>query len=225
MPPDLWTAVDRYIDDLFVPSDPALDLALEASAAAGLPTIQVSPSQGKLLHVVARATGARRVLEIGTLGGYSAIWLARALPAGGRLVTIELDPAHADVARRAFERAGLMSAIDLRVGAALDVLPALAAERQDPFDLIFIDADKVSYPDYLTWAVALARVGSLIVADNVVRDGAIIDAQSDDPAVVGVRRFNAAVAADGRLTATAVQTVGSKGYDGFAAILVTRTGA
>jgi predicted O-methyltransferase YrrM len=222
MTSDRWTAVDQYVDDLLVGADPALQAALEATAAAGMPAISVSPSQGKLLHLLARAMGARHILELGTLGGYSAIWLARALPAGGRLVTIEAKPEHADVARGSFARAKVSDLIDLRVGAALDVLPRLAAERAGPFDLIFIDADKPNYPHYLDWSLRLARAGSLIIADNVVRDGAVVDAESTDPMVQGARQFNARLAADPRVISTIVQTVGSKGYDGFAAALVIR---
>jgi predicted O-methyltransferase YrrM len=218
---DQWTAVDRYLTELLVPPDPALDEALEDSAAAGLPLINVSPCLGKLLFLLAKLAGARRILEIGTLGGYSAIWLARALPPGGRLVTLELDARYAAVARRNFARAGLSDVIDLRLGPALDTLPQLASAGVSPFDLVFIDADKRSYSEYLSWAIRLARSGTLIVADNVVRQGAIIDASSDNGGVIGVRRFNAAVAADPRLTATAIQTVGVKGYDGFAIVLVT----
>ena len=218
---DQWTAVDRYITDLLVPSDSALDGALEASTGAGLPAINVSASQGKWLYLMAKVMGARNILEIGTLGGYSTIWLARALPPGGRLVTLEVDAVHAEVARRNFARAGLADVIELRHGPALDTLPTLAAEGADPFDMIFIDADKPSYADYLAWAVRLSRSGSLIVADNVVRDGAVIDANSQDPAVQGMRRFNAALAAEPRVTATQIQTVGVKGYDGFAVIVVT----
>lgn len=216
MAQDQWTAVDRYITDLFVPSDPALDAALEASTEAGLPPINVSPNQGKLLFLMAKMKGVRSILEIGTLGGYSTIWLARALPAGGRLVTLEVNAEYAAVARRSFARAGLADVIELQLGPALDTLPKLAG----PFDMIFIDADKQSYPDYLRWAVKLSRPGSLIVADNVVRSGAVIDANSADPAVQGMRRFNAALAAEPRLIATAIQTVGVKGYDGFAVIVV-----
>ena len=216
MAQDQWTAVDRYITDLFVPSDPALDAALEASTEAGLPPINVSPNQGKLLFLMAKMKGVRSILEIGTLGGYSTIWLARALPAGGRLVTLEVNAEYAAVARRSFARAGLADVIELQLGPALDTLPKLAG----PFDMIFIDADKQSYPDYLPWAVKLSRPGSLIVADNVVRSGAVIDANSADPAVQGMRRFNAALAAEPRLIATAIQTVGVKGYDGFAVIVV-----
>jgi predicted O-methyltransferase YrrM len=214
-------AVDRYLDDTIVGADAALEAALASSAAADLPAISVSPSQGKLLHVIAKAMGARRILELGTLGGYSAIWLARALPPGGRLVTIEADPKHADVARRNLERAGVAAVVDLRVGAALDVLPQVQAERSGPFDFVFIDADKANYPQYLDWAIRLSRPGSLIVADNVIRKGAVIEAGTSDTAVAAMRRMMAQLQSDPRVTATAIQTVGVKGYDGFAAILVT----
>ena len=217
---ETWTAVDRYLADLFVPSDPALDAALEASAAAGLPAISISPNQGKLLQLLARVQGARNILEIGTLGGYSTIWLARSLPAGGRLITLEFEPKHAEVARANFARAGLAGVVELRVGRALDTLPQLAAEGRGPFDLIFIDADKENYADYFVWALKLARRGTLIIADNVVRKGAVTDAGSSDPLVQGVRRFNELLAAEKRVSATVFQTVGTKGYDGFAIALV-----
>jgi len=216
-PLDTWVAVDRYIAGALVPSDPALDAALEASAEAGLPPIQVSPNQGKFLHLLAQAIGARTILEIGTLGGYSAIWLARALPPGGRLITLEADPRHAAIARANFARAGLADVVELRVGRALETLPELAG----PFDFIFIDADKPSNADYFAWALKLSRRGSLIVIDNVIRDGAVIDAASADPDVQGVRRLNELLAAEPRVSATAIQTVGSKGYDGFVMALVT----
>ncbi len=218
---ETWTAVDRYLAELFVPSDPALDAALEASVAAGLPPINVSPNQGKLLQLLARMQGARNILEIGTLGGYSTIWLARALPAGGRLITLEFEPKHAEVARANLVRAGLAGVVELRVGRALDTLPQLAAEGRGPFDLIFIDADKESYPDYFAWALKFARRGTVIIADNVVRKGAVSDAGSSDPLVQSVRRFNELLAAEKRVSATVIQTVGSKGYDGFAIALVT----
>jgi predicted O-methyltransferase YrrM len=217
---ETWTAVDRYLADLFVPSDSALDAALEASAAAGLPAINVSPNQGKLLQLLARMQGARNILEIGTLGGYSTIWLARALPAGGRLITLEFEPKHAEVARASLVRAGLAGVVELRVGRALDTLPQLAAEGRGPFDLIFIDADKENYADYFVWALKLARRGTLIIADNVVRKGAVTDAGSSDPLVQGVRRFHDLLAAEKRVSATVFQTVGTKGYDGFAIALV-----
>jgi predicted O-methyltransferase YrrM len=221
MSQEQWTAVDRYITDLLVPPDPALDAALAASAAAGLPAIHVSPNQGKLLHLLARVTGARSILEVGTLGGYSTIWLARALPAGGRLVTLEADPKHAEVARANIAAAGLADMVELRLGPAQETLPQLAAEGRGPFDLVFIDADKPSTPDYFGWALRLSRRGSLIVVDNVVRKGAVADPASDDPSVQGVRRFYERLAAEPGVSATAVQTVGDKGHDGFAVALVT----
>ena len=221
MSQDQWTAVDRYITDRLVPSDPALEASLRASAAAGLPPINVSPNQGKLLQLLARVRGARSILEVGTLGGYSTIWLARALPPDGRLITLEADPKHAEVALANIASAGLADVVDLRLGRALDTLPQLAAEGRGPFDLIFIDADKPSTPDYFAWAVKLSRVGSLIIVDNVVRKGAVIDAAGNDPDVVGVRRFYERLAAEPRVSATAIQTVGTKGYDGFAIVLVT----
>lgn len=214
-----WTAVDDYYSDLLVPTDPVLDAVLAASEAGGLPAHNVAPNQGKLLMLLAQIQQAQTILEIGTLGGYSTIWLARALPAGGRLITLEANPKHAEVARANIARAGLSEVVDLRVGRAIETLPQLT--DQAPFDLIFIDADKPSNPDYFTWALKLSRKGTLIIADNVVRDGAVIDADSDDPNVQGIRRFNELVAAEPRVSATAIQTVGSKGYDGFALILVT----
>jgi predicted O-methyltransferase YrrM len=217
---DQWTAVDRYITDALVPADPVLEAALQASTDAGLPAINVAPNQGKLLHLLARIHGARIILEIGTLGGYSTIWLARALPAGGWLVTLELDPKHAEVARANFVRAGLAGVIELRLGRALDTLPSLAAEKRGPFDLIFIDADKVSIPEYFAWALKLSRPGTVIIVDNVVRKGAVVDATSTDPSVQGVRRFNQLLAAEKRVSATSLQTVGSKGYDGFTLAVV-----
>jgi predicted O-methyltransferase YrrM len=216
-----WTAVDRYITDTLLSPDTALDAALKASADAGLPPISVSPNQGKLLQLLAQVQGARNILEMGTLGGYSTIWLARALPSGGRLITLEFDPKHAEVARANIARAGLAEVVELRVGPALETLPQLAAERRGPFDFIFIDADKGNYPGYFTWALKLSRPGTLIIADNVVRKGAVIDAASDDPNVRGVRRFHELVATERRVNATAIQTVGSKGHDGFALMLVT----
>ena len=212
---DLWTAVDRYITDLLVRPDDSLHSALKASAAAGLPAINVSPPQGKFLMLLAQILGARNILELGTLAGYSTIWLARALPTGGRIITLESEPKHAEVARANIARAGFAEIVELRVGPALETLSQLAAERRAPFDLIFIDADKATYPEYFKWALKLSRRGTLIVADNVVRKGAVLDPKSDDPSVRGVRRFNDLVAAESRVSATAIQTVGSKGYDGF----------
>ncbi|HZG14785.1 MAG TPA: O-methyltransferase [Candidatus Bathyarchaeia archaeon] len=211
-----WTEVDRYITDMLIPADPALDAALKANAAAGLPPIDVAPNQGKLLHLLAKIQGAKTILEIGTLGGYSTIWLARALSEGGRLITLEYAPKHAEVARANIERAGLSHMVEVRVGLALDSLEQLAAEGCGPFDLIFIDADKPNNPAYLEWAIKLSRPGSLIIGDNVVRNGEVIDAASDNPTVQGVRRFYEMLSTDTRVSATAIQTVGSKGYDGFA---------
>ncbi|OLB76001.1 MAG: methyltransferase [Actinobacteria bacterium 13_2_20CM_2_71_6] len=212
-----WTAVDTYFTELLVPPDPALEAALAASAAAGLPPMQVSPSQGKLLMLLARLHGARRILEIGTLGGYSTIWLARALPEGGRVVTLEADPRYAEVARANVARAGLSDVVEVRVGPALATLAGL----DGPFDFVFIDADKANNPPYLEWSLKLSRPGSVIVADNVVRRGEVVDPASANPSVQGIRRFTELLAADPRVTATAIQTVGEKGYDGFALALVT----
>lgn len=216
-----WAAVDDWFSDRLVPVDPVLDAALDANTRAGLPAHDVSPSQGRLLQLLALVRGARRILEIGTLGGYSTICLARTLPAGGTVVTIEADPAHAEVARSNVARAGLADLVDIRVGAALDVLPQLVAEDRGPFDLVFIDADKPNNPQYLTWALRLAAPGTVLVADNVVRNGAVIDADSPDPSVQGIRHFTEQLAAEPRLSATAIQTVGTKGYDGFILALVT----
>lgn len=213
-----WTAVDDYFNGLLVPPDPALDEALRASAEARLPSINVAPNQGKLLHLLARIHGTRKILEIGTLGGYSTIWLARALPPGGRLVTLEAEPRHFEVARANVARAGLSDVVELRLGRALDTLPGLVGDA--PFDLVFIDADKPSNPDYFAWALKLTRPGSLIVVDNVVRRGAVADPASADPAVAGVRRLVDLIAAEPRVTATALQTVGGKGHDGFLLALV-----
>ncbi len=223
MSQEQWTAVDRYITDMLVPRDEALDAALAASVEAGLPPISVAPNQGKLLNLIARMQGAKTILEIGTLGGYSTIWLARALPPGGRLVTLEYDPRHADVARVNIARAGLSHLVDIRVGRAIDTLPKLATEGRGPFDLTFIDADKQSTAEYFAWAVTLSRPGSVIIVDNVVRDGAVADAATTDASVQGVRRGYEAMAAESRVSATAIQTVGAKGYDGLA-IAVVRAG-
>jgi predicted O-methyltransferase YrrM len=217
---DRWTGVDRYLADRLLKSDAALDAALEASAAAGLPAHGVSPTQGRLLELLARIQGARTILEIGTLGGYSTIWLGRALPPDGRLVTLEANPHYAEVARANLARAGLAEAVELHVGLAETTLARLAADGDGPFDLIFIDADKAGNAQYLTWALALSRAGTLIVADNVVRGGAVVDGDSADPGVQGVRRFFDLLAAHARVSATAIQTVGEKGYDGFALALV-----
>src|SRR5882724_2551514 len=217
---ETWNAVDQYFSDLLVKPDSALNEALKASTAAGLPEISVSANQGKMLFLLARLMGARRILELGTLGGYSTIWLARSLPADGRLITLEFEQKHADVARANITRAGLAGKVEVRVGRAIDSLPQLAAEGLGPFDLIFIDADKPSYPDYFPWALKLSRSGTLIIADNVVRKGAVADPNSTDPNVLGVRRMNELIAREPRVTATALQTVGVKGYDGLAFALV-----
>ncbi|MGR4878724.1 O-methyltransferase [Streptomyces sp. LARHCF249] len=214
-----WTAVDAYFDGLLVEEDEALTAATADSEAAGLPAHQVAPNQGKLLHLLARIRGARRILEIGTLGGYSTIWLARALPEGGQVVTLEVDARCAEVAAANIARAGLQDVVDIRQGKAVDLLPQLTGT--EPFDLVFIDADKPSNPQYLEWALKLTRPGSVIIGDNVVRDGAVVDATSSDPRVQGVRRFTELIAEQPRLTATALQTVGSKGYDGLVMALVT----
>lgn len=218
---DTWTKVDDYIADRFAVEDEALTAALEDSEAAGLPSISVSAAQGSLLHVLVRAVGARSVLEIGTLGGYSTIWLARALPADGRMITLEANPTHAAVAQRNLERAGVADKVEIRTGPAQETLPALIAEGAGPFDFIFIDADKEGYPAYLALTLELARPGTLIVADNVIRDGRVLDETSNDANVQGARRFNDLLAAEPRVTATLLQTVGSKGYDGFALAVVT----
>jgi predicted O-methyltransferase YrrM len=217
---ELWTAVDHYFEGKLVPADPVLDEALASTRAAGLPSIQVSATQGKLLHLLARVRGARRILEVGTLGGYSAIWLARALPADGHLVTLEVSPAHAAVATANVARAGLAGLVDIRVGAALDTLPKLAAEAGEPFDLVFIDADKVNNPKYFTWALKLTKPGSLIIVDNVVRHGQVANPDSDDPSILGTRELHDLIAAEPRVDATTIQTVGTKGYDGFTLALV-----
>jgi predicted O-methyltransferase YrrM len=221
MSQELWSAVDSYITDLFFERDPALEAALAASAAAGLPAINVSPTQGKLLHLLARMQNARRILELGTLGGYSTIWLARALPADGHLITLELEPKHGEVAQKNLTLAGVADRVTIRIGRALDSLQQLIAEAAGPFDLIFIDADKASYSDYLICSLKLARPGTLIIADNVVRKGAVADPASSDVHVQGIRRFNETLAKLSSVSTTVIQTVGSKGYDGMALILVT----
>ena len=217
MTQDVWTAVDNYFDGALAPSDPVLDAALKATEAGGLPSIQVSTAQGKQLHLLARSIGARRILEVGTLGGYSAIWLARALPADGQLITLEVDPHHAEVARANLANAGLADRAEVRVGPAIETLPQL----EGPFDFAFIDADKASNADYFVHAVRLSRPGTMIVVDNVVRGGAVVNAGNGNPAVQGVRRLVDAVAAEPRVSATVIQTVGTKGYDGYLFALVT----
>jgi predicted O-methyltransferase YrrM len=218
----LWTAVDRYLGDLLAPSDEHLDAALKANRKAGLPAIDVSLLQGKFLHVLVQMTQAKRVLEIGLLGGYSTIWMARALPRGGRIVSLEFSPKHADVARANLRRAGVLSRVEIRVGPALESLPVLASERGGKFDLIFIDADKGNNPHYLEWALKLSRRGTVILVDNVARQGKIIDAKSADPDIQGTRRCLAMMAANPRLSAFAMQTAGVKGLDGFAMAVVIR---
>lgn len=217
---ETFAAVDAFIGETLAPEDEALRGALDAAAEAGLPQIQVSPPQGRLLHLLARLQGARTVLEFGTLGGYSTILLARALPEGGRLITLEADPAYAEVARGSIERAGLGALVEIRVGPALETLTTLEEEGAGPFDFVFIDADKVNTPNYCAWALDRTRPGGLIVADNVVRDGTLADATSPDPAVEAQRRLHQMLAADPRVGATTIQTVGSKGYDGFTVALV-----
>ncbi len=217
MTQERWSEVDDYFAEVLVPSDPALDAALHASEEAGLPSIAVAPNQGKLLNLLARMIGARSILEIGTLGGYSTIWLARALPPQGRLVTLEFDPKHAEVARGNVDAAGLGALVDIRVGKALDLLP----DVDGPVDLAFLDADKVNNPAYFEASLKLTRPGGLIVIDNVVRGGAVADESSSDPSVQGIRRMNELIAAEPRVDATALQTVGAKGYDGLTIALVT----
>lgn len=215
-----WAAVDNYFASLLAPEDAPLRATLEANSAAGLPAIDVSPLQGKFLQLLVQMTQARRVLEIGTLGGYSTIWMARELPSDGRIVTLEYNPAHADVARANLLRAGLLDRVDLRIGRALDLLPTLAESGAAPFDVVFIDADKRSNPDYLDWALRLSRPGTVIAVDNVVRNGKIVNEKSKDEDVIGIRRMTEQIASHPRLSATVLQTVGDKGYDGIALAVV-----
>ena len=217
---ETWTAVDDYASELLAPHDEALEAAIAASESAGLPAIQVSPPQGKLLALLAKSIGARTALEFGTLGGYSTIWLGRALPDNGRLITLEADPAYADVARANVERAGIGALVEVRVGPALETLPKLEVEGVGPFDLVFIDADKVNTPSYFAWSLERTRPGGLIVADNVVRGGALVDEANEDPAIAAQRRFHEMLAVEKRVDATTIQTVGGKGYDGFTLALV-----
>jgi len=221
MTQEQWTAVDRYLTDLLVPADPSLDAVLQASADAGLPAISVAANQGKLLHLLALASRAQAILEIGTLGGYSTIWLARALPAFGHLVTLEADPRHAAVAQGNISRAGLSDVVEVMLGPAAETLPTLVAQHRPPFDLVFIDADKSSTSEYFAWSLQLTHVGSLIVVDNVVRNGGIVEPGFDDPNIGGMRRFLDHLANEPRVSATAIQTVGIKGYDGFVLAVVT----
>ena len=220
MDQETWTAVDGYLAEKLIPSDPALDSAQAATAAAGMPAISVSPTQGKLLELLAMTLRAKSILEIGTLGGYSTIWLARGLASGGKIITLEKEPKHADVARANIARAGFAEVVELRVGGALDLLPKLASEDHEPFDLVFIDADKQNIPAYFDWAVTLAHAGSMIIVDNVVRDGDVINADTDDTSTQGVRRFFDRVSTSALVTSTAIQTVGVKGYDGFTLSIV-----
>ena len=215
-----WSEVDSYFAKTLVGSDPTLDEALAANAAAGLPSIDVSAPQGKLIHLLARMMGARKALEIGTLGGYSTIWLASALPHDGRLITLERNARHAEVARQNVARAGLGGKVEIRTGAALETLPKIEAEGLGPFDFVFIDADKANNAAYVEWALKLSRPGTAIVVDNVVRQGDVVDATSRDPDVIGVRRMFDLMAREPRLSATAIQTVGAKGWDGFALAIV-----
>jgi predicted O-methyltransferase YrrM len=215
-----WTAVDDYFSKLLLPPDKALEQALADSVAAGLPAIAVSPLQGKQLLLLAQMQNPKRILEIGTLGGYSTIWLARALPNDGELITCEFSPKHAEVARANIARAGLSHLVEIRVGPALETLPLLAAEKRGPFDFIFVDADKKNNPGYFEWALKLSRPGSVILVDNVVRDGAVADLKNTDPHIVGTRRMHELIAGETRVTATAIQTVGAKGYDGYTLIRV-----
>ena len=216
----LWGRVDEYIVDKLVQEDASLEAALAANAAAGLPAMDVSAAQGKYLNLMVRITGAKRVLELGTLGGYSTIWMAKALPADGRLVTLEFDPRHAQVARRNIDQSGVGDKVTIHVGAAVDTLPVVAAQNPEPFDFIFIDADKPSNPIYLDWAVKLSRPGTVIILDNVIRDGKVLDPDNTDPRIIGTRAAYDIIGAHPRLQATALQTVGSKGWDGFAIMLV-----
>lgn len=217
---NVWSQVDAYLDGLLAPADTALAAALDSNRDAGLPSIDVPASLGKFLAMLVQIAGARRVLEVGTLGGYSTIWMARALPVDGRLVTLELKPENAAIARANLARAGILDRVEIRVAPALDSLRNLVAGGAAPFDLIFLDADKKSLPDYLDWSLKLARPGTVILADNVVRDGKVLDADSGDPDVEGVRRFLEDAAKNPRLSATALQTVGARGYDGFAVVRV-----
>ncbi len=217
---EIWSAADLYFADLLAPSDAQLDAALAANHAAELPAIDVSRNQGKFLHLLVRITQAKRVLEVGLLGGYSTIWMARALPQGGRIISLEYSQKHADVARKNLDRAGLLDRVQIRVGPALETLPVLAAEEAGPFDLIFLDADKPNNPNYLEWALKLARPGTVIVVDNIVRQGKVVDGGSSDANVQGSRKTVERMAAEPRLSAVVMQTVGSKGHDGFAIAVV-----
>ena len=216
-----WSEVDSYFAKTLIGSDAPLEEALAANAASGLPSIDVSPTQGKLIHLLARTCGTRKALEVGTLGGYSTIWLARALPDDGRLITLEMSARHADVARRNVANAGLGDKVEIRTGPALETLPKIEAEGLGPFDFVFIDADKTNNAAYLEWALRLSRPGTAIMVDNVVREGEVVDAASRSADVVGVRRMFDLIAREPRLSATAIQTVGAKGWDGFALAIVS----
>ena len=221
---DQWTAVDRYLTSLLVPPDTVLEATLATSADAGLPSINVAPNQGKLLNLLALVSGARTILEIGTLGAYSTIWLARALPSSGRLVSLEADPRHAAVARENIARAGLSDAVEILVGPAAESLPKLRDQRRAPFDFVFIDADKPSTAEYFAWSLEMSHVGTLIVVDNVVRQGQVVESASSDRNVQGMRRFLDQLANEPRVSATAIQTVGVKGHDGFVlAVVIAET--
>jgi predicted O-methyltransferase YrrM len=223
MTENIWTQVDDYIEKSLLGADPELEAALAASGAAGLPAIAVSPAQGKMLQLLARINGTERILEVGALGGYSTIWLARALPPGGRLVTLEADPHHAEVARDNIKRAHLAGVVDIRVGPALETLPRLLQESAGPFDFVFIDADKENNPAYVEWAVKLGRPGTVVVVDNVVREGSVLEAASTDAQVKGTRALYDLLGRDPRFDSTVIQTVGRKGYDGFALAIVKTT--
>ena len=215
----IFESVDKYISDLF-PQDDALNAAEQSHKLEKIPLINVSPNLGKLLHLLAKLSNAKKILEVGTLAGYSTIWMARALPEDGKLITLEIDPRHAEVARRNINRAGLSSKVEIRIGKAIDLLPQLVDEKAGPFDMIFIDADKPPYTEYFEWALKLARPGTLIIADNVIRDGKVLNPNHDDPMVNGAQRFNKALAANKKVTATILQTVGVKEYDGMAIAIV-----
>ena len=217
---DQWTVFDQYVEDLLLPSDPVLTAAIEASVAAGLPPIQVSPTQGKFLQLLVQSVRARSVLEIGTLGGYSTLWLGRGVPSSGRVLSLEVNPLHADIARRNLARAGLSGRVEILVGPALETLPQLAAQGRGPFDLTFVNADKPTTAAYFDWAVRLSHPGSVIVVDNVVRNGAVVQEEGTDADAQGIRRFLSGLKSDTRVSATVLQTVGRKGYDGFALAFV-----
>ena len=216
----IFEAVDRYIGDLFIPPDEVLTAAEQSHRLENIPLINVSPNLGKLLHLFAKMTKAKKILELGTLAGYSTIWMARALPEDGKLISLEIDPRHAEVARKNIDRAGLSSKVEVRVGKAIEWLPRLVEEKAGPFDMIFIDADKPPYTEYFEWALKLSRPGTLIIADNVIRDGKVLDPKTEDPMVKGAQRFNKALAANRNVSATILQTIGLKEYDGMAIAVV-----